>query len=143
MTRFPPGPKQILPGTNFLRFRKNPLAFLENLARQFGDIAYWRLGRENIFLVNHPDLIRDVLVTRSDNFIKGLEGAKKLLGEGLLTSDGQLHRYQRQQIQPAFHHQRIASFAETMVERAERAQDQWRNGSTVDVTSEMLRVTLA
>src|ERR1700736_467621 len=93
--RFPPGPKRAYPGSNFFRFRKNPLAYLENAARQFGDVTHWTFGRTNVFLINHPDLIRDVLVTKCGNFGKGLETAKKVLGEGLLTLDGVPHRERR------------------------------------------------
>jgi cytochrome P450 len=142
MTRFPPGPHHAFPGTRFLRFRKNPLAFLEGAAREFGDIAHWRIGWENIFLVNRPDLIRDVLVTHCNKFISGFERAKKLLGEGLITTDGRLHQQQRRLIQPAFHAERIAKFAETITRQAERARSHWRNGTTLNVAHEMMRLTL-
>jgi cytochrome P450 len=145
MTRFPPGPKRGLPGTTFLRFRKNPLAYFERMAREFGDISYVRLGGENIFLLNHPDLIRDVLVAHHENFTKGRAFARtrKLLGEGLLFSEGDFHLRQRRMIKPAFHHQRIAAFAEAMTRHAERLRSRWHDGGTLDVSNEMLRLTLA
>jgi cytochrome P450 len=142
MTHFPPGPKSRYPGRVFLQFRKNPLAFLESAAREFGDIVHWRIGRQHTFFINHPDLIRDVLVTHCHKFLSGFDRAKKLLGEGLITSDGRLHQQQRRLIQPAFHRERIAKFAETITKQAERARSHWSNGTTLNVAHEMMRLTL-
>jgi cytochrome P450 len=142
MTRFPPGPRHALPGGVFLKFRRDPLAFLESVAREFGDIAHWRLGCENVFLINRPDLIRDVLVTHGNKFISGFERAKKLVGDGVLTSEGEIHRRQRRVMQPAFHHERIATFAETITRQAERTRSHWRNGTTLKMANEMMRLTL-
>ncbi|MGH9903579.1 MAG: cytochrome P450, partial [Pyrinomonadaceae bacterium] len=79
---YPPGPKRILPGGHFLSFRRDPLAFLARLARDYGDVAHFTLGPQHVFFLNHPDHVRDVLVTRHDHFIKGraLQRAKRLLG---------------------------------------------------------------
>ena len=96
-------------------------------------------------LLNHPDLIRDVLVTHNRNFRKGrgLERAKRLLGEGLLTSEGELHRRQRRLAQPAFHRDRVAAYGAVMAAYAARSRDRWREGATVNVGEEMMRLTLA
>ena len=144
MTHFPPGPKRRFPGSAFSRFRKDPLSFLETMAREFGDVSYVRLGRENVFLLNHPDLIRDVLMMHHKNFTKGRAFARtrKLLGEGLLTSEGNFHRRQRRMIQPAFHSGRIASFAEAMIRQAKRTGNRWQNGATLDISDEMMQLTL-
>jgi cytochrome P450 len=74
---------------------------------------------------------------------EGLQRAKRLLGEGLLTSEGEFHLRQRRLAQPAFHRQRIAGYAATMVEYTARACDQWRVGETRDVAREVMRLTLA
>lgn len=102
------------------------------------------MGRQPVFLMNHPDLIRDVLVTHNSSFVKGraLERAKRLLGQGLLTSEGDLHHRQRRLVLPAFHRQRIASYASVMVEHAERTSNRWRDGETFDMAHEMTRLTL-
>ncbi|HEY3043073.1 MAG TPA: cytochrome P450, partial [Vicinamibacterales bacterium] len=88
-TRLPPGPRGPLIG-GLINPGRDPLAFLTQLARTYGDVSYFRLGSERAFFINHPQHIRDVLVTHDRNFTKsrGLERAKKLLGEGLLTSEG-------------------------------------------------------
>jgi cytochrome P450 len=72
-----------------------------------------------------------------------LQRAKRLLGEGLLTSEGDFHRRQRRIAQPAFHRDRIASYAEKMVEYAARTRERWTDGATVDIHQEMMRLTLA
>ena len=71
----------------------NPLDFFTNLARTYGDVTSYRMGGEQLFLINEPRLIRDVLVTHNRNFTKsrGLERSKRLLGQGLLTSEGAMH----------------------------------------------------
>jgi cytochrome P450 len=102
------------------------------------------MGGQQMFFVNHPDYIRDVLVTYNSNFVKGraLQRAKRLLGQGLLTSEGDLHRRQRLLVQPAFHRQRIASYGSVMVEHADRTSRRWRDGDTFDMSQEMTRLTL-
>jgi cytochrome P450 len=87
-----------------------------------------------------------VLVTHNGNFMKGrgLQRAKRLLGEGLLTSEPPLHRRQRRLAQPAFHKQRIAAYASLMVDYTLRLQsERWRDGETLDIAQEMMHLTLA
>jgi len=141
----PPGPKPVIPGVNLFAIRRDPIKFLTNLAEQYGDLVYFKLGPLPVFLVNNPDYIRDVLVTHNRNFMKGegLQRAKRLLGEGLLTSEGEFHLRQRRLAQPAFHRQRIAGYSTTMIEYAARMRDEWRAGETRDVAREMMRLTLA
>jgi cytochrome P450 len=145
MMRFPPGPKPGFPGSRLLRFRKNPLAYFEHMAREYGDISHVKLGRKNIFLLNHPDLIRDVLVTHHENFIKGgtFARTRKLLGNGLFFSEGDFHMRQRRMIKPAFDHRRVAGFAGAMTRQTERMRSRWHHGQRLDVSHEMLQLTLA
>ena len=128
-----------------LRMGRDPLAFLEGVAAQYGDIARVPLGAETLYLVNHPDLIRDVLVTQHRHFHKGrgLERAKNLLGEGLLTSEDDLHLRQRRLSQPAFHRQRIAAYGATMAAYGASRRDRWQPGTVIDVHREMMALTLA
>src|SRR5215471_20950341 len=91
-----PGPRRRVPALDALRMGRDPLAFLSALTA-YGDIARVPLGPETLYLFNHPDLVRDVLVTNHRNFHKGrgLERARNLLGTGLLTSEDDVHRRQR------------------------------------------------
>lgn len=140
-----PGPK----GNPFLgrlvRFsRRDPLRFMTTLAHEFGDVSTFRLGTERVVFVNHPDYVRDVLVNHYSNFLKGAGNlrAKRFLGEGLLLSEGDLHRRQRRLAQPNFHHQKIAVYGEQMIECAERCSARWQDGHTLDIWREMQRLTL-
>ena len=141
-----PGPKRTLwPGGQLLGFQRDPLGFLTRLARRYGDVAQFRVGPQRAFLLSEPELIRDLLVTHHERFHKGraLQRAKRLLGEGLLTSEEEFHRRQRRLAQPAFHRQRINAYGAQMVEYAERTSERWRDGQTLDVAHEMMRLTLA
>jgi len=140
----PPGPRRILPLSGLFAYRKGPLPFFQNLAAQYGDISYFRLGPQEAFFLNHPDYIKDVLVTNHQNFHKGLvlQRAKRLLGEGLLTSEGEFHRRQRRLAQPAFHRARIASYAGVMTAYATETRERWRDGAALDMSEEMMRLTL-
>jgi len=115
------------------------------IAREFGDIPYFRLGPYHAYLINHPDLVRDVLVTNQANFTKSraLQRARILLGQGLLTNEGQSHLRQRRLVQPAFHRDRLAGYAAVMSECAVQARERWTAGTTFDVSAEMMRLTLA
>ncbi|HVD61996.1 MAG TPA: cytochrome P450 [Gemmatimonadaceae bacterium] len=141
---FPPGPKPRYPFQFVLQVARNPLGLMIAMARDYGDIAHYKIGPQHLFFINDPELIRDVLVTNQKNFHKsrGLERAKRLLGNGLLTSEGEFHLRQRRLAQPAFHRQRIAAYGSTMVEFAERARTRWKDGATLDMHTEMMRLTL-
>ncbi len=140
-----PGPRTRYFGQFALAVTRRPLEFLPALARDYGDVAMFRVGRQSIVLLSHPDQIRDVLVTHARRFHKGrgLEQAKILLGEGLLTSEDDVHLRQRRLVQPAFHRTRIAAYGETMAAYAERRANRWRDGEVLDIASEMAAYTLA
>ena len=144
-SRYPPGPRRRIPLAGLLAYRRGPLPFFQTLAQQYGDISYFKLGAQEAFFLNHPDFIKDVLVTNSQNFMKGLalQRAKRLLGEGLLTSEGEFHRRQRRLAQPAFHRGRVASYASSMIEYAALMRERWHDGATLDISEEMMRLTLA
>jgi cytochrome P450 len=141
----PPGPPRSLLTTLLYMPARDPLGFFGNIARTYGDLAYVRMGGEDVFLVSEPRHIRDILVTHQHNFLKGrgLERARRLLGEGLLTSERDTHRRQRRLMQPAFHKDRIASYAAVMTDYAQRLQRDWIDGATIDAAQEMNRLTLA
>ncbi|HEV7589122.1 MAG TPA: cytochrome P450 [Longimicrobium sp.] len=140
----PPGPGGI-PFAHLPAFRRDPLRFLERLHATYGDVVRFRFGPRRLYLIAHPDPVRDVLVTHHRNFIKSraLQRARVILGQGLLTSEGEPHLRQRRMAQPAFHRERIAALGETMVAYAARAGDGWRPGVEMDVAREMNRLTLA
>lgn len=139
----PPSLKPDLIGGHFRSFRKDPTGFLTRLAG-LGDLGYFRMGPQAAYLAAHPDLVRDVLVTNAHKFKKGraLQRAKALLGEGLLTSEGDFHLRQRRMIQQAFHRNRIADYARCMTEYAAETADSWSDGEIRNIDREMMRLTL-
>src|SRR5262245_882807 len=141
---FPPGPKASLLSTVIYRPGRDPLKFFSNLTQQYGDVAYLRMGGEHLYIANDPAVIRDVLVTHNQNFHKsrGLERIKILLGEGLLTSEDAFHLRQRRLMQPAFHRERIAGYASTMVAYADRVRRGGRPGTKLYIAREMSRLSL-
>lgn len=139
----PPTVKADITGGHFRSFRRNPTDFLIKLSK-LGDVATFKVGGAQAFLINHPDLIRDLLVTNHSKFIKGraLQRAKGLLGEGLLTSEREFHLRQRRMIQPAFHRARIAEYARAMIEFSDKLSAEWNDGEVRDIDTEMMRLTL-
>ena len=143
--RFPPGLNRNLPLYLFSRFFKpgNPILLFEHL-QQFGRAAHYRLLHNHIVLLNDPSDIREVLVDKAQFFIKERtqKRMKILLGDGLITADGEAHRRQRRIAAPAFHRQRIQAYASTIVEHADAVRDEWKPGVQIDVAAEMMRLSL-
>jgi cytochrome P450 len=140
-----PGPRRRYPGEFVLALTRRPLDFLPGLARGHGDVAGFHIAKQPLVLLSHPDHIRDVLVTHGRAFHKGrgLERAKILLGEGLLTSEGDFHLRQRRLAQPAFHRTRVDAYGEVMASYAARRAASWIDGEEIDVSREMAAYTLA
>lgn len=125
-------------------FAGDPLRSLEELAASQGDIAQIRFGRRRAYVFSHPDLVKDLLVTNSRLFIKGegLQRAKRLLGNGLLTSEGEFHLRQRRLLQPVFLKSRIRDYADTMGRHSVGTARHWEDGAEVNMADEMNRLTL-
>lgn len=131
---------------NFPEFRSDPLAFFTELSRQHEKIAQFSLGPQSFYIVFDLDMIREILVTKGAvmHRVERIAGIlKKTMGDSLLTTDGDWWRQQRKLIQPAFHHQQIASYAETMVKHALAATQLWQDGAVRDLEKDMDRMTLA
>ncbi|MGZ5021961.1 MAG: cytochrome P450 [Chthoniobacterales bacterium] len=137
----PPGPGNASPGAALYAMRRDPLDFFTRLAREHGDIVRFRLGdhEHDLYLLNHPDYIKEVLVTQDRRFTKwfAVERLKEVLGEGLFVSEGEFHLRQRRLSQPAFHRERIASYADQMVSLAVRLREKWQPDTVLDVCREM------
>src|SRR6185295_2133440 len=109
-------------------FRANPLALLTRSIQQHGDVVRLKLVR-NAYIVNHPDGVRHVLHDHHLNYKKNFvyDRLKSVLGDGLLTSSGDLWKRQRKLAQPAFHRQRIKGFADLMSTHTARMLERWRS----------------
>jgi len=123
----------------------NRISLLEDLGREFPRIGRAYLGPLPIVIVNDPELSAQVLTERAEDFVKGpvlRVIARPVLGDGLLTSEGDLHRQRRRLVAPAFAHQRIARHAETMQEYTQSTTRAWRDGEAVNLSAAMMRLTL-
>ena len=126
-------------------FLHDPIKTLQSIAYKYGDISYFKLGRQHVYLINNPDYIEKVLVYDHRNFTKGkrLQLAKALLGEGLVTSEGDLHTRQRRIIQPIFHPKQIATYGKFITDYASSLNQKWKDGDTMDILKEMMQLTLS
>jgi cytochrome P450 len=110
-----------------------------------GDVVRFRLFNEQFIMFSDPALVNEVLVAKQHSFRKGkaLEGAREFLGNSLLVSEGGEHARQRRLIQPAFHHGRIAGYAQIMAEKSRQWTESRREGEELDMAVQMNRLTLA
>lgn len=141
----PPGPRGLPLLGSALDFRRDPLGFFTLVARQWGDVASFRLGVLRCCLVSHPDLVEKVFTEADGSMLKPWDERQLgvALGMGLLTGSGERWRRQRRLVEPAFRGERLQAYAEVMRGIAEEAADGWRPGSVVDLHAELQRITLA
>ena len=142
----PPGPRGSALVRALAARRGEPIVrFFSQVAREHPRLAYTKVVREHVYLLSAPDLVREILVThgRRTRKSRALQNARMLVGDGLLTSEGETHRRQRRLVQPAFHERRIASYAEEMVGAAAAHAAGWTPGQRVDMAAEMSTLTLA
>ena len=146
LSRTPPGPQGLpLLGVT-LELRRDPLGFLRRMAREYGDVVYFPLFFQSRVLLSHPDDIEQVLVVQQQKFHKGRllkQATHRVLGQGLLTSEGEFWRRQRRLVQPAFQRSRIAEYAPVVVELARAHIEKWRDGEARDLAEEMLQITMS
>jgi cytochrome P450 len=105
-----------------------PTDYLTRVTARHPRIAHLRLGKEHVYVLGHPELVHELFVVHGRATRKGraLERIRMLLGDGLLTSEGDLHREQRRRIQPALHGRRVTAHADTMVSTALERDARWR-----------------
>ncbi|MGC8489103.1 MAG: cytochrome P450, partial [Clostridia bacterium] len=125
--------------------QKDALAGFTEAARTGGDRVRLEIGPYELLLISGPQDIEQVLVTQNRRFTKGraLQYTRRVLGRGLLTSEGDFWRRERRLIQPAFHRQRIHGMGQVMVDYASRAARSWQDGAVYDAAAEMMRLTFS
>ena len=148
----PPGPPPVT---------RNPLSLLayarrmqrgvaQRIAERFdlyGDVYYAPFLGRDVYVLKHPEHLHEALIAQADKFPKPSEGftarqLKRLLGDGLLNSNGALWRRQRRLIQPAFRRERLEEYAGLVVEHAEELLDGYHDGQRLNVSREMMELTL-
>lgn len=141
----PPGPSDWMFPIGVMRARKNLLNAFVELHQEYGNFSRFGIPYRRAYFINEPEYIREVLVSSAPLFEKdrALKLTKIVLGNGLLTNEGASHRRQRKLAAPAFHRQRIASYAESMLSLAGEASARWQDGTQLDMDKEMMRLTLA
>jgi cytochrome P450 len=139
----PPGPKGTLIGGNIRQFRARLLDFLLETARDYGPLTSFRIGPRRVFLARAPELIEQVLIADAKHYIKhfGARAYKPVLGNGLVTSEGEFWHRQRKLIQPVFLKARVQSYARIMGELTERLLDSWTSGKRIRINDEFGTLT--
>src|ERR1700733_12297123 len=129
---------------NLMQFRNDRLA-LQDLAAATGPIARVQLAHLPIYIVTDADMAHEVLVDQAGSFTKsaGLQFLKPLLGEGLLTAEGEPHKKHRKLLAPAFAPKRLDAYGEVMVEETVNQTERWTTGERIDLSHEMMQMTLA
>ena len=144
---FPPGPAEIIPYRLALKFISNPLPILLEIANRYGDVSHFKFGPKlHVYLINNANYIEDILVKDNNRFIKspGLRLAKRVLGNGLITSEGKIHDVQRRLVQQAFNRNRIKTYGKIISEYSSLyINNNWKDGLVLDIHKEMTKLTLA
>ena len=139
------GPRGGLLFGNLHDFAESPLDFLTESARRYGRVVPLRFGRKRALLLNDPALIEHVMVTRRTSFVKAgpLRAQRRLFGNGLLTNEGESWLRQRRMAQPAFHREKIAAYADVIVEQASELVDSLPAGSVQEIHARFKGFTIS
>lgn len=142
----PPGPSTWQTFACLSAFRSDPIGFLSGMHQRYGDTVRLPLGLPLVSVI-HPDAVRHVLQENHRNYEKGqdYERLEVVVGKGLLTSNGETWKRHRRLLQPAFHRQRIAGFAKTIVEKTQLRIERWRQAGAapvIDLHEECMALTL-
>lgn len=140
-----PGPK----GLPFFGVARHLIAgapvYTSHLADTYGPFARFGAFGNTFYLISDPELVREALVTQAANFPKDDRDVKildRVIGHGLVSSNGEEHKRQRRLTQPAFHTRRIDAYAGVMVDYTEAMLDEWGDGATMDVNETMRELTM-
>jgi cytochrome P450 len=147
MSPLPPGPRGLPVLGMLLAIRRDSIGTFSNAARRYGDVAYFKIGPRQGFLITNPADVRHVLQDNARNYHKSplYDKLRIILGNGLLTSEDDFWLRQRRIAQPAFHRQRMLGLAGTMADAARATAAAWQSiaasGQAVDVEEEMMKLT--
>jgi cytochrome P450 len=141
----PPGPR----GTEVLGFfgrgqAGSTLGFLEQTARRYGSFSSFRLLNRRVYMADDAELIKEILVTRQHSFERdsGAKILRELVGDSVITREEPRHRERRRMLQPAFHKEQIAYYADIMFDASQRMGASWSDGEVLDIRAEMRKLTL-
>jgi len=137
---FLPAMKIILSGEKF-----DQLTYTRHMSETYGGFAFTRFANIDFYTITDPELMHEILVERADEFNKGFitNVFRPMVGNGLLTSEGDFWKRQRKLAQPAFHYRRIESYGEVMTEHTLKLLESWHDGQTRLIDREMMKLTLS
>src|SRR5713101_2046108 len=140
----PPGPKGRFLLGSLVEVSRDWLGFYKRCAEEYGDVVCVHLAHVPVYLLVHPRDIETVLVTNASNFTKSADyrALARVLGQGLLTSEGDFWKRQRSLIQPAFHRQSILGYVAVMTQAAGRMLDSWKEKGDRNIHDDLMRETL-
>jgi cytochrome P450 len=141
----PPGPRGIVKAAYTSLLFTHTLGFFMQLKRRYGDVVEIALGGKTLYIMSNPEHIEQIHARTGYEFIKGYTSSPslaRLLGNGLLTSEGDFWLRQRRLSAPTFHHKRIIDYASTIVDYAQRLAGEWQDGELRDIHEDMMRLTL-
>jgi len=145
--KYPPGPTEIFPYRLALKFISNPLPILKKITDKYGDVSHFKFGPSlHVYLINDPHLIENILVKHNQYFIKspGLQLARRVIGNGLITNEGESHLKQRRLVQQAFTKDKVEAYGKILAEHCiEYTNANWKDGMTVNIHKEMTKLTLS
>ncbi|MET0283036.1 MAG: cytochrome P450, partial [Polyangiales bacterium] len=129
------------------RMGRDPTPEIGRRFHEFGDLYHARFFGRDVYATRDAELVKQILVTQADVFGKPREGIvvrqlKRLLGDGLLLSEGELWRRQRRLIQPAFRRERLLQYAELVISLSEEFARLQRDGAHLDISRAMMELTL-
>ncbi|MHB8625165.1 MAG: cytochrome P450 [Aggregatilineales bacterium] len=144
-TQRPPGlPNTLFGMINMIDLKRDNLGFADRMAR-YGDVSFAKIGPYALYLLNHPDLIHQVLVEQWEKFNKWhvqKQVIGQVIGNGTFNIDGEYWKQQRKLVQPAFHAKRIAAYADVIVDETRRVIDSWQMGAEYNLSQQMYNVAM-
>jgi cytochrome P450 len=141
----PPGPDGLPFIGNTLHWARDTCGFQQRCAEQYGPVVAYEINGMDAFMLSDPDDIEQVLVHESERFPKHrltIENLSGTVGQGLVTSDGNLWERQREAIQPVFQMSHIKHYADIMVSQTMERMADWEDGMSLEMESEMTQLTL-
>jgi cytochrome P450 len=140
---YPPGPE----GDSWVAaFEQDRLNMFMDAQRTYGNLVHFPVGKKrHLYLVTEPEYVEYVLVDHPEQFGRGImfkRRAGKMVGGGLLTSEGEINKRNRRLMQPAFHHSRIGYYAQMMIQETLNTIERWQPADPVDIHAEMVDLTM-
>lgn len=146
----PGGPRGLpIIGSLLKLAQKDRINWLAQIHQTYGDVVRFKLFQRQVYLVNHPDLVREILVQRRDNYTKdtlSFRMVSVVLGESTFTAMGESWQRKRQLVQPSFHKERIAKLGEIMTDTIAEMLAGWEqnssSGQVINIADAMMKLTL-